>query len=129
MNYTYASFGSTEKSYLYAEQRGRCLICLRETLIEDLHVDHDHSTGYVRGLLCPKCNQGLGMFDDNTASLRRAIQYLQVSGSGRKKLPGLLKRPESEKEERISLFNKMDNAKRRKILRRLIDEKMGVTVS
>lgn len=41
------------------------------------NVDHCHKTGKVRGILCSKCNIGLGMFKDNIASLETAVQYLQ----------------------------------------------------
>ena len=40
------------------------------------HVDHNHNTGKVRGLLCATCNTGLGMFRDNSVILNNAINYL-----------------------------------------------------
>lgn len=41
-----------------------------------LHVDHDHSNGAIRGLLCNRCNLGLGLFRDNCKYLSNAIEYL-----------------------------------------------------
>lgn len=42
-----------------------------------LHVDHNHETGQVRGVLCTNCNVGLGHFKENPALLRRAADYLE----------------------------------------------------
>lgn len=44
------------------------------------HVDHDHATGAVRGILCAKCNQAAGMLDDNPAKARSLADYLEASG-------------------------------------------------
>ncbi len=52
---------------------GLCAIC-RERPAE--HIDHDHATGAVRGLLCFNCNGGLGQFRDDTELLDLAIDYL-----------------------------------------------------
>ena len=68
------------------EQSGRCGICeTQATPDRYFHVDHDHaccpgdrSCGEcVRGLLCFKCNNVLGLFGDNIATLRRAEEYLR----------------------------------------------------
>lgn len=40
-------------------------------------IDHDHKTNKVRGLLCSKCNLGIGMFEDNSENLKNAIEYLK----------------------------------------------------
>ena len=42
-----------------------------------LSIDHDHNTNTVRGLLCNKCNQGLGFFDDSIDLLQGAMLYLK----------------------------------------------------
>jgi hypothetical protein len=73
----YNECGSTQKSYMYQDQDGKCLICLTDRLIEELVIDHDHDSGLVRGLLCTSCNLGIGIFKDNIGLLKRAIWYLR----------------------------------------------------
>jgi len=63
---------------IFAEQQGKCAICGRhqQKLKKGLVVDHNHKTGEVRGLLCFRCNNGLGSFKDDIEQLRMAIIYL-----------------------------------------------------
>ena len=61
-------FGITPEDYerRLAQQGGGCAVCGRAPKPgKSLHVDHDHETGYVRGLLCFKCNAALGQLDDD----------------------------------------------------------------
>jgi protein-arginine kinase activator protein McsA len=53
----------------------KCKICKRNP-VQWLVVDHCHKTNIVRGLLCEKCNQALGLLDDNPEYLESAIKYL-----------------------------------------------------
>lgn len=59
---------------LVESQNGACAICRQE--VDNLHVDHDHSTGAVRGLLCINCNFALGFFKDDLVVMRQALSYL-----------------------------------------------------
>jgi hypothetical protein len=59
---------------LHAMQGGTCAIC---GVAEPRHVDHDHVSGAVRGLLCFNCNGGLGQFRDDPTLLLAAVDYLQ----------------------------------------------------
>lgn len=70
-------YGLTPEAYkeLYETQKGKCAIPSCPNLIE--HIDHDHITNKVRGLLCQKCNRGLGHFHDNPTLLREAASYLE----------------------------------------------------
>jgi len=75
-----AIYGITleEYSLMFEKQEGCCSGCKkhRSTLKSDLCVDHCHTTGKVRGLLCAKCNTALGMIEDNTNTLLNLITYL-----------------------------------------------------
>lgn len=56
-------------------QDGKCAIC--EARLSKPHLDHCHQTGYVRGVLCPNCNVGIGHFRDNPELLHKAVAYLE----------------------------------------------------
>jgi Recombination endonuclease VII len=81
-----------EHERLFVQQRGVCAICLRsETAMDkrtgkarELAVDHDHTTGAVRGLLCSNCNNGIGLLAESPDILRRAAEYLEESGAERR---------------------------------------------
>ena len=77
-------FGITRQEYadLYLAQNGVCAICCqpetatRNGKIKALAVDHCHTTGTVRGLLCAECNIGIGKLRDDRNVLLNAIKYL-----------------------------------------------------
>jgi hypothetical protein len=66
---------SAEFESMRTKQNNLCAICLSSSK-KSLHIDHCHSTGKVRGLLCMKCNIALGLFKDSLNLLERAIEYL-----------------------------------------------------
>lgn len=72
-------FGISEADYLEMldKQGGVCAICKRKETGKYLAVDHDHETGVIRGLLCQKCNTGLGLLSDTLSMLERAVKYLR----------------------------------------------------
>ncbi len=69
-------YNITEQEFnkLKQEQNSKCAICFNE---EKLVIDHCHTNGNVRGLLCSKCNIGLGMFKDDKQRLQNALDYLR----------------------------------------------------
>lgn len=79
-------FGITPEQYeeMFVAQEGLCKICKRpETQVDHrtgfmlpLSVDHDHDTGFIRGLLCTIHNRALGQFQDNVDYLQSAVDYL-----------------------------------------------------
>lgn len=77
------SFGIDVAAYenQYIKQLGACAICSGQNLSgKRLAVDHDHTSGKIRGLLCTTCNTGLGQFKDSIDLLERAATYLSSGG-------------------------------------------------
>jgi superfamily II helicase len=68
-----------EYAQLLVTQSFQCAICQTPAKEFDrsLSVDHNHSTGAVRGLLCNHCNIGLGNFKEDVSYLEAAIEYLK----------------------------------------------------
>lgn len=73
-----------EYGAMLLEQRGVCAICgnpetmVRRGKLQPLSVDHDHVSGQPRGLLCQKCNSGIGFFDDDRVLFENARRYLTL---------------------------------------------------
>jgi hypothetical protein len=73
-------YGITIEQYeaMLALQGGGCAICGRKSRAGiSLHIDHDHETGQIRGLLCFPCNNLLGDIEDDLERLREAASYLE----------------------------------------------------
>ncbi len=85
------NFGITLEYYneMLKDQNDVCAICKQpETKLDyrtkkllPLSVDHCHTTGKIRGLLCADCNRALGMLSDSTEVLQNAIIYLNKAGA------------------------------------------------
>ncbi len=74
-------YGLSKEEYeaLFVQQNGACAICDASPNGKPLSVDHAHESTIVRGLLCAKCNTGLGNFGDSVKFLERAVVYLAAS--------------------------------------------------
>jgi hypothetical protein len=66
---------------LLTHQNNKCAVC-QEQFVTTPHVDHSHDTGRVRGLLCLKCNRGVGLMGDDVEASMRAALYLYTAERG-----------------------------------------------
>ena len=73
-------YGITEEDFnkLINLQNNKCSICKGELNNKNTHIDHCHKTGKVRSLLCNKCNQAIGLFNENLEKIESAINYLRI---------------------------------------------------
>ena len=75
----FRKYGLTEEQYLklISDSGNKCMICSKEfKTATDAFIDHCHSTGLVRGVLCSSCNSGLGFFKDSSLLLSKANNYI-----------------------------------------------------
>lgn len=75
-------YGLTIEDYesLLSEQNGVCAICNDPmTTYRNQHIDHDHLTGQVRGILCSQCNTAIGKFKDSPEIIIKAAEYIMKS--------------------------------------------------
>ena len=83
------AYGLNLKQYeeLFLQQNGCCKICkkhiseLNNKHKKSLCVDHCHKTNKIRGLLCDKCNRGIGLLNDDIDILKNAVEYLQSNNA------------------------------------------------
>lgn len=61
----------------YRGKDGRCAICDNKLQgSRNIYIDHDHTSGNIRGLLCQPCNSGIGFMKDSRLTIMRAYLYL-----------------------------------------------------
>ena len=74
-------YGITPDIYaqMLLDQNDCCAICNKhkDSMDTRMYVDHNHETGAIRGLLCRKCNAGIGMLNDNFDLVLKAAKYLR----------------------------------------------------
>ena len=77
-----------EYDEMLMQQNGGCALCGFVPSGSDtyrsgksLAVDHDHATGYIRGLLCDLCNRGIGQLHDDPKLLRKAADYIEAASN------------------------------------------------
>lgn len=84
-SYLKMMFNITPEDYtrMFTEQNGRCAICKthQTDLKRILGVDHNHTTGKVRALLCGPCNGAIGLLKENPVLFQTCIEYLDVHRS------------------------------------------------
>lgn len=75
-NYFLKTYGITSKDrdLMVSAQGGKCAICNNKT--KYMHVDHCHTTGTIREILCANCNKGIGHFQEDIEIMKSAIDYL-----------------------------------------------------
>ena len=70
---------SEDYDLLLEQQSKCCAICRSDdpSGFKYFHIDHDHTTGKIRGLLCSKCNTAIGLFGEDIAVMNAALDYLK----------------------------------------------------
>ena len=75
----YYGLEESEYNVLFDSQDGKCSICQKqlERISRSTHIDHCHSSGKIRGILCHHCNTAIGLFGDDVEKIKAAIEYLE----------------------------------------------------
>lgn len=79
--YNLHKFGMTPERYeeMLVSQGGVCAICKGPPDTTNFHVDHNHTTGTIRGLLCSACNTAIGLLKEDAEIFQSAVSYLNDS--------------------------------------------------
>jgi hypothetical protein len=79
-----AVYGTTPEEYqnLLKQQNYKCVICNIEFVMEPRnnarypHLDHEHSSGWIRGILCSNCNHAIGLLGEDIERMEKAVEYI-----------------------------------------------------
>jgi hypothetical protein len=75
---TRTRYGISQEELEYLQSFDRCQVCDQPSKTKrGLHIDHNHHTGEIRGVLCQGCNHALGNVNDNVEVLKKLIAYLE----------------------------------------------------
>lgn len=72
-------YGITKDRFneMHQKQDGKCDICKKNLKDKSTHIDHNHKSGKVRGLLCNKCNQAIGLMHESKSIIKNSLAYLE----------------------------------------------------
>ena len=102
---------------MYSEQKGSCQICEKKFKQGvSAHVDHDHDTGEVRGLLCLNCNTGIGKLGDSAVTCLDAAFYLLSVEESKTDLSQLHNRMERLRSLTLATFQTEEGRNRNQLL-------------
>lgn len=78
-NRIFAIYGLTQSALekMVITQGNQCSICYADFTEVNMHIDHCHTTGKVRSLLCSRCNQAIGLIDESVERVEKIKQYLR----------------------------------------------------
>lgn len=65
-------------AFMLSQQDGKCAICGKSSGQRRLDIDHCHASGHIRGLLCNRCNQAIGLLGDNHNIIKNALSYIET---------------------------------------------------
>lgn len=80
-SYLLKYYGITPEEYdRIASEATKCAICSEGISSSNMHLDHNHATGAIRGVLCGSCNMGIGLLKDSPTIISNALKYLNDNG-------------------------------------------------